>query len=61
MKFESFQLWPIQKGPSRPQIFLIKYGFEYLESMNDFLYRNVTRFEMNFELKIWELKVCFRL
>jgi hypothetical protein len=35
----------------------IKYGFECLEETNNFLHRNVFRFEMDFELKIWEFNV----
>jgi hypothetical protein len=37
--------------------FEIKYGFGGFEEMNNFLHRNLIRFEMNFELKIWEIKV----
>jgi hypothetical protein len=39
--------------------FEIKYGCEGLEERNNFLHRNFSRFEMNFELKFGEIKVCF--
>jgi hypothetical protein len=35
----------------------VKYGFEGRGVRNKFLHRNVFRFEINFELKIWEVKV----
>jgi hypothetical protein len=35
----------------------IKYGFGGFEEMNNFLHRNLIRFEIYFELKIWEFKV----
>jgi hypothetical protein len=34
------------------EIFEIKYGFGGFEEMNNFLHRNIFRFEMYFELKI---------
>jgi hypothetical protein len=33
----------------------IKYGFEYLEEMNNFLHRNFLRFRMDLELKFMEV------
>jgi hypothetical protein len=41
----------IQTGPSRLKNFEIKYGFD---ERDNFPYRNVFRFRMNFELKIRE-------
>jgi hypothetical protein len=35
----------------------IKYGCEWFEERNHFLHSNFFRFEMYFELKIWEVKV----
>jgi hypothetical protein len=32
----------------------IKYGFEELEKMNNFLHRSFFRFGMDFKWKIWE-------
>jgi hypothetical protein len=49
----------IQKGPSQDRFFLIKYFCEGFGERNNFLHRNFFRFEMYFELKIWEVKVCF--
>jgi hypothetical protein len=37
------------------QKFKIKYVWEEIEIGNNFLYRNISRFEMEFELKIREL------
>jgi hypothetical protein len=37
-----------------PQKFQIKYGLKELEIRNNFPYRNFSRFEMEFELKIGE-------
>jgi hypothetical protein len=39
----------------------LKYDFEGFQEGNNFLHRNVFRFEMYFELKIREFKVCFLL
>jgi hypothetical protein len=39
--------------------FEIKYEFEVFVERNNFLYRNFFRFEMSFELKYGEVKVCF--
>jgi hypothetical protein len=35
--------------------FQIKYGWKEIEIRNNFYYRNFSRFEMKFELKIREL------
>jgi hypothetical protein len=35
----------------------IKYGYEGFKEGNNFLHRNFLRFELYFELKIWEVKV----
>jgi hypothetical protein len=61
LKFISnnFNLDLIQKGPSQDHFFLIKYFCEGFAERNNFLHRNFFRFEMYFELKIWEVKVCF--
>jgi hypothetical protein len=37
----------------------IKYGCEIFEERNNFLHRNFFRFKMDFELTIWEFKICF--
>jgi hypothetical protein len=39
--------------------FKIKYGYERFEDRNNFLHRNFSRFEMDFELKIWESRSVF--
>jgi hypothetical protein len=39
--------------------FKIKYGYEGFEDRNNFLHRNFSRFEMDFELKIWESRSVF--
>jgi hypothetical protein len=39
--------------------FEIKYGCEGFEERNNLLHRNFFRFKMDFELKIWEIKVYF--
>jgi hypothetical protein len=36
-----------------------EYGCEGIEVRNNVSYRNFLRFENDFELKIWEVKVCF--
>jgi hypothetical protein len=41
--------------------FKIKYGYEGFEDRNNFLHRNFSRFEMDFELKIWESRSVFEL
>jgi hypothetical protein len=50
--------WPKKDLPGLKQ-FEIKYGFEGCEERNNFLYRNFFIFEMGFELKFGEVKVCF--
>jgi hypothetical protein len=42
----------IQPGPSRGQKNEVKYDFERLERMNNFVHRNYSILEMDFELKI---------
>jgi hypothetical protein len=54
-----FKLRPIQNGLPELQKFGIKYGCEGLEESNKFVHRNFIRLKSNFELKIWEVKVCF--
>jgi hypothetical protein len=49
----------IKTSLSELKNFKIKYGFGGFEEMNYFLHRNFIRFKMNFELKIWEVKVYF--
>jgi hypothetical protein len=39
--------------------FETKYGFEDLKRMNNCLHRSIYWFRMDFELKIWEIKVYF--
>jgi hypothetical protein len=39
--------------------FKIVYGCEGFEYQNNFLHRKFFRFEINFELKFGEIKVCF--
>jgi hypothetical protein len=53
----SFQLGLNQHQSSEFKIFEIKYRFGGFEGMNNFLHGNLIRFEMNFELKFWEVKV----
>jgi hypothetical protein len=43
------------------QKFKIKYGCQDFGERNNFIHRNFFRFQMYFELKIWEVKVCFGL
>jgi hypothetical protein len=38
-----------------------KYGWKGLEIGNIFSYRNFSRFELDLELKIWKIKIRFRL
>jgi hypothetical protein len=47
----------IQTGPSHTQKIVIKYGCEGFAEINNFLHGKFFRFELDFELKIWELKV----
>jgi hypothetical protein len=49
----------IKTSLSKLENFEIKYKFRGFEGMNNFLHRNFIRFQMNFELKIWEVKVYF--
>jgi hypothetical protein len=35
----------------------IKYGCECFEEKNNFIHSNFSKFKMDFELKIWEVKV----
>jgi hypothetical protein len=37
--------------------FEIKYGYEGFQKINNVLHRNVLIFEIEFELKIWEVEV----
>jgi hypothetical protein len=39
--------------------FELKYDFEGFEERNNFLHRNVFRFMMEIELKIWEVEIYF--
>jgi hypothetical protein len=39
--------------------FEIKYGCEGFEERNHFLHQNFFRFELDFELKIWESRSIF--
>jgi hypothetical protein len=55
----SFKLYLIQIGLSQGQFFKIKYVFEDPKKLNNFLHRNFFRFEMCFEFKFGEVKVCF--
>jgi hypothetical protein len=55
IKSNPMKLHSIEKGPSMGQKFQVKYGWKYLEIMNNFPYRNFSRFEMEFELEIREL------
>jgi hypothetical protein len=45
--------WP-KGGPTMLQKFQIKFGWKELEIKNNFPYRNFSRFEMKFELKLRE-------
>jgi hypothetical protein len=55
----SFKLYLIQIGLSQGQFFKIKYVFEDLKKFKNFIHRNFFRFEMCFEFKFGEVKVCF--
>jgi hypothetical protein len=44
-----FKLWSIRKVLSRSQKIEVKYGFEDLREVNNFLYRNFLRFRMDLE------------
>jgi hypothetical protein len=44
----------IKKGPSQLKKFEIKYGFEGFDERNNFSYKNVLRFEVDFELNFRE-------
>jgi hypothetical protein len=46
-----FKLDLIQTRLHEGENFEIKYDFEYLKKVNNFFYRNIPRFEMDFELK----------
>jgi hypothetical protein len=63
VKFEIIQILSnlVRIKTSLPELenFEIKYAFGGFEEMNNFLHRNFIRFEMNFEVKFWEVKVCF--
>jgi hypothetical protein len=48
-----------KNGLPELQKFGIKYGCEGLEESNKFVHRNFIRLKINFELKIWEVKVYF--
>jgi hypothetical protein len=50
-----FKFWPIRKVLSVFGKIEIKFGFEDLEEMNNFLHRNFPRFEMDFALKFREV------
>jgi hypothetical protein len=49
-----FKFHLIQKGPSQLKKFEIKYGFEGFDERNNFSYKNVLRFEVDFELNFRE-------
>jgi hypothetical protein len=51
IKFEFLQTWLVQKIPSPLQKFEIKYGWKEFELRINFSYRNISRFEIEFELK----------
>jgi hypothetical protein len=61
IKFEIIQICSklVSINTSLPELkfFETKYGFRGFEEMNNFLHRNLIRFDMYFELKIWEVKV----
>jgi hypothetical protein len=61
LKFIShnFKFDSIQKGLFKLENFELKYGDEGFKDKNNFLHRNFFRFEIYFELKIWEVKVHF--
>jgi hypothetical protein len=63
MKSNSIQIVPMFDRPKKdiPELkkFEIKYGFELCEERNNFIHRNFFRFEIKFELKIWEVHVYF--
>jgi hypothetical protein len=46
-----------KKALRKLEKFEIKYNCECFEEMNNVLYRNIYKFERDFELKIWEVKV----
>jgi hypothetical protein len=50
--------WP-EVGSTKPQKSQIKYGWKELEIRNNFSYRNFSRFEMKFELKIREASMSW--
>jgi hypothetical protein len=50
-----------KKGLPKLEQIEIKYGFQGFIERDNFLYRNFVRFEMCFELKFGEFKVCFLL
>jgi hypothetical protein len=49
-----FKRHSIQTGPSSACNIEIKYGFEGFDVRNNFTYRNILRFELDFELKFRE-------
>jgi hypothetical protein len=53
-------LWSKQELPE-VENFEINYGCEWFKERNNFLHKNFFSFEIDFELKIWEIKVCFWL
>jgi hypothetical protein len=53
------KVWTIQKDVPELEKIGIKYGCKFFEQANNSLHRNFFTFEMDFELKIWEFKVCF--
>jgi hypothetical protein len=55
----NFKFDSIQKGLFKLENFELKYGDEGFKDKNNFLHRNFFRFEIYFELKIWEVKVHF--
>jgi hypothetical protein len=48
-----------KKGLPKIERIEIKYGFEGIAERNNVLHRNFFIFKRDFELKIWEVKVCF--
>jgi hypothetical protein len=53
----SSKFWLVQKIPSRAPKIEIKYGWKVFEIRINFTYRNVSRFEMEFELKFREVSM----
>jgi hypothetical protein len=53
-KFQLARNVLLMGGPTRLQKFQIKYVRKEIEIRNNFSYRNVSRFEMEFELKFRE-------